>query len=246
MTAVALQETDDNVVDANASSIMQVIDRAARDPQTDVDKLERLLGMYERIEARQSEQAFNEAMMAAQSEMPAVVRDAKNNQTNSHYSRLETISKTINPFITKHGFSMSFGTDASPLDGHYRVTCRVSHKAGHSEDYFADVPSDMVGLKGNANKTATHGFGSTMSYGRRYLTLMIFNIATEDDDGNSASGTIPKEQQEELLELLDEVGKSAMEFCKHFGWSSIAAIPAKDFSKAKHALETKKQQGGKQ
>jgi hypothetical protein len=44
----------------------------------------------------------------------------------------------------------------------------------------------MTGPKGNQNKTATHGFGSTMSYGRRYLICLIFNITltNEDQDGN--------------------------------------------------------------
>lgn len=244
MAEVALQDT--NVVQADGASLMEVITRAAKDPDTDVDKLERLMGLYERIESKRAEQAFSDAMAQAQAEMPAVMRDAKNDQTHSKYSRLETIAKTIKPVITKHGFALSFGTDDSPLEKHYRVTCRVTHSGGHSEKYHADVPSDTVGMKGNQNKTATHGFGSTMSYGRRYLTLLIFDIATtEDDDGNAAGGTIPKEQQDELLALLDEVGKSAMDFCKHFGWASIAEIPAKDFSKAKHALETKKQQGPK-
>jgi hypothetical protein len=41
-------------------------------------------------------------------------------------------------------------------------------------------------MRGSPNKTAIHGFGSAMSYGRRYLLLLIFNLAMrhEDNDGN--------------------------------------------------------------
>ena len=50
MNAVTMRE-ETNVVPADAGTLMSVISRAASDPNTDVDKLERLLGMYERITA---------------------------------------------------------------------------------------------------------------------------------------------------------------------------------------------------
>jgi hypothetical protein len=49
----------------------------------------------------------------------------------------------------------------------------LSHTAGHSRHYQADVPIDNTGPKGAQNKTMTHGFGSALSYGRRYLKLLI-------------------------------------------------------------------------
>jgi len=46
-----------------------MIERAARDPSIDIDKLDRLLLMRERENARVAEQTFNAAMAAAQAEM---------------------------------------------------------------------------------------------------------------------------------------------------------------------------------
>jgi hypothetical protein len=43
------------------------------------------------------------------------------------------------------------------------------------------MPLDNVGMKGTANKTNVHATGATNSYARRYLTLMIWNLTTEDD-----------------------------------------------------------------
>lgn len=200
-----------------SNPVLSMIERVATDPNADVDKLERMLAMQERILDREAEAAFNVAMQEAQEEMPRIMRDAKNDSTHSTYARLETIMAKINPVITKRGFSMSFGTADSPLERHYRIVCTVSHTAGHSREYHADVPADMTGMKGNQNKTATHGFGSTMSYGRRYLTLLIFNIAltNEDDDGNRAGATpISDETKEEIIELLKETNtdiKKALE-----------------------------------
>lgn len=230
---------------AGSSAIIKVIEAAASNPAVDVDKMERLLQMHERILERNAEQAFNEAMRAVQEELKPVVRDAQNDQTKSTYARLETINEAITPIITKHGFSTSFGTDDSPRENHYRVTCLVSHNAGHSRSYHADVPADMTGMKGTQNKTATHGFGSTMSYGRRYLKTMIFDVqlANEDKDGNQPGATITDEQKETLIGLIRETGADTAKFLEYIKAPSVDAIPANRFNQARNALEAKRRAG---
>ncbi|HFQ8053077.1 TPA: single-stranded DNA-binding protein, partial [Pseudomonas putida] len=52
------------------SSILAVISRAATDPTCDIDKLERLMAMHERMQARDAEAEFNAAMAAMQSDIP--------------------------------------------------------------------------------------------------------------------------------------------------------------------------------
>jgi len=167
-----------------SGQLLTVIERAASNKEIDVDKMDKLLQMQERILAKQAEQQFNEAMREVQSQVPRILRDATNPSTNSRYTRLESLLKVIVPIYTEHGFSISFGTADCPIPAHYRITAVVSHKGGHSRPYQCDIPIDDKGMKGMQNKTATHGFGSTMSYGRRYLTLLVFNIAlvNEDDD----------------------------------------------------------------
>lgn len=178
-----------------ASSLIQVIERAATNPNVDIDKMERLLEMQERIMARDAEAEFNAAMADVQGELRPVIHDAKNDQTRSHYATLEAVAKATKPILVKHGFALSFGTADCPVQDHYRITCDLTHSGGHSKHYFADIPADLTGLKGTPNKTKTHAFGSTMSYGRRYLTLLIFDIATEDDDGNSAEPPAARQDQ---------------------------------------------------
>jgi len=178
--------------EGNVASLMDVISRAAADKDVDVLKMEKLIDLYERLSNRQASQAYNVAMTACQAEMEPVVKDATNDQTRSRYAKLETIVQAIKPVYTRHGFSLSFGTDISPREDHDRITCRVMHKAGFHRDEFADVPRDMFGMKGTQNKTNTHAWGSTQTYGRRYLTLGIFNLSvvdslmTRDDDGQAA------------------------------------------------------------
>jgi hypothetical protein len=233
---------------ALAGGILTVIAKAASDPNTDVDKLERLLAMQERVLEREAEQRFNVAMREAQEEMGPVLKNKSNKETHSTYADLEQVSRLMDPIIYRHGFSMSFGTADCPYQNHYRVTCDVSHTGGFSKHYQADVPVDNTGPKGSQNKTMTHGFGSALSYGRRYLKLLIFDIATTDDDGRAAGngGPISKEQLAVINGLCDAVNADKIAFCKYLKIDSLRDLAAVDYNDAIHVLKQKNQDAARQ
>jgi hypothetical protein len=194
-----------------------------------IETIERLVKLKEREDEKRAKAAYAAAMQAAQGEMPQIFKDAKNPQTNSRYARLESVNKSIVPVYTKHGFSLSFGTADCPTPETIRVTCTIRHAAGHSEEHRCDVPLDVLGAKGNPSKTRTHGFGSSLSYGRRYLTLLIFNVSTGDDDDGNGAG---KKQEgpdaalamrEELRGLLKHQGSKAQQWL----WDEISMDPNK-------------------
>lgn len=216
-------------------ALIEVISRAASDPNTDVDKLERLMAMYERITAKKSEGDFNAAMQAAQADMPRIVKNKENSHTETRYADLEAVIKVVSPIYTKHGFALSFSTAESADKDKCRVTCRVSHSSGHSREYQADVPLDRQGAK-----NATQGFGSSISYGRRYLTLLIFNIATtDDDDGIDAdrSALINQEQANTVADMLKKSGGDKDKFLAWVGCDHISNIPAKKYEAVIRQLE---------
>lgn len=221
---------------SESTALVAMIERAARDPAVDIDKMERLLLMQERVMSRQAEREYNEAMCAAQADMPAVIRDAENKHSGSKYSRLETIGKATDPIITKHGFALEFGSDKPQAEGCYGVTCHVRHKGGHSVNHRGDIPIDAAGMKGTTNKNVTQAFGSTMTYGRRYLTLLIFNIKlkNEDDDGNAAGQgeTISDEQVDQISKLLTETKSNLVLFLKTIKLESLTEIRASKFNDA--------------
>jgi hypothetical protein len=124
---------------------------------------------------------FNTAMAQAQAEMLPVIRDATNTHTNSRYAKLATIDAQMRPIYTRHGFSVRFGSQPSPQQGWLRVTCLLAHSAGHFEENYLDAPPDNVGLRGASNKTAIQSVGSSVTYLRRYLLTMCFNIVLSDD-----------------------------------------------------------------
>lgn len=170
---------------SEGAALMRMLENAARDPAVDIEKMERAAALVERREQRQAEAAFNTAMAAAQFEMTPVAKNARNSQTNSNYADIGALADAITPIYTKHGFGPSFGTDTSPIPGYIRIVCDLSHSAGFSRRYHIDLPLDNAGIAGEVNKTDTHAIGSTLTYGRRYIKLMMFDIATKDDkDGN--------------------------------------------------------------
>jgi hypothetical protein len=175
---------------STVSQTLAVIERMACDPSADVDKLDRLMQMHERVMAREAESQFNAAMTDAQRAMGPIVARGWNPETKSKYRKYEDIDRVIRPIYTEHGFAMSFGTEPTDRPDEIRVTCRVSHRAGHARDYAVNVPADGKGIKGGVFMTRTHATGSGLTYGKRYLADLIWNLAmTEDDDGNRAGKT---------------------------------------------------------
>lgn len=204
---------------------LQFIKRAATDASVDVHKMKELLQMHLQLMALDAEKRFNDAMREVQAQMPAIVKDSLNPSTNSAYVKLDKIQDVVTPIMLQHGFTLSFGTDESKLADHYGVSAQLSHISGHTRHFRADVPIDDKGAKGNQNKTRTHGFGSAISYGQRYLLKLIFNIRLigEDDDGNK--GNRPKAQTPNTQQS-DTVRQLAVEL-----WNVCAPIRGDDRNK---------------
>jgi hypothetical protein len=170
-------------------AFVQMIERVARDSSIDIDRLDRLLAMRERENARRAEQAFNEALSLAQTEMQPVGVDSDNPQTRSRFASYAALDRAVRPIYTKYGFGLSFNTaDVAPGPEQVRIICAVSH-GGYTRSYHIDMPVDGKGARGGDVMTKTHAMGSGISYGMRYLLRMIFNLAIDqDDDGNAAGG----------------------------------------------------------
>jgi hypothetical protein len=225
------------------AALIQLIQRASTDPQVDLDKMERLFAMHERIVAKQAEAAFNDAMSVAQSEMGRISTDATNSQTKSGYATYGKLDKALRPIYTSHGFALSFGTEDAPTPECVRVVCSVSHRGGHTRHYHIDMPADGKGAKGGEVMTKTHATGAAATYGMRYLLKMIFNVAIgeDDTDGNMPQSTITTEQAAELKALLQETDSDTIAFLKAMGDApSVDELPANTYNRAKIALNKKK------
>lgn len=206
------------------TALISMIERAARDQSVDIDKMERLVAMQERMIMQRNEQAFNVAMSAAQAEMGQITRDSDNKQTKSRYASYSAIDKVIRPVYTKHGFALSFDTgDGAPPD-HVRILCYVTN-SGFTRTYKTDMPADGKGAKGGDVMTKTHAMGAAKQYGQRYLVKDIFNLAIGgDDDGNSASGTGEKVTEKQAMEIIDLLEVHNKDRAKFLKWAKVETV----------------------
>lgn len=224
-----------------ASNPMQLI-QSAIDANMGPEQLGKFLDLQERWEASRAREAFAVAMMAAQAEMPVVVKDKTNTHTNSRYASLETVQRNIKGVALKHGLSVSFGEEDCPRAGWVRVVASVRHVSGHVEKYHRDGPVDNVGAKGSPTKTELHGVASTGTYMTRHLLFGIFNItvADEDNDGNGTGGKpISNEQKSRLHQLLTETSTDVAKFLQWGGVDELALLPASKFKDAEKMLMRK-------
>jgi hypothetical protein len=99
-----------------------------------------------------------------------------------------------------------------------------------------------------ANRQDAHGYGSALTYARRYALQTCFGLPTEDDDGNAAVKSqqaaprvkfISKDQFAFLEELVFRTGTDLSLLCKHYKIDALDELPDTHFNVVKVALEKK-------
>jgi hypothetical protein len=221
-------------------NMLSIIASAAANPAVDVAKMKELLAMQREIEVAEQERAFNAAMHAAQSEMPRITKDKKADRFT--YATLENVSLKIDPIARAHGFVLSYGSLPPATPGNIAMYVDVMHVGGAVRRYIApEIKPDTVGLKDGKNKTDTQGAGASISYMRRYLKLMVFDVAIagEDTDGKRKRGDefITQQQVELLVEQLEAVECPRDKFLAFMKVERLADIPKNLFQAGIDALK---------
>jgi hypothetical protein len=163
--------------------------------------LTQLVDLHDRMRAQAAKEAYAAAMAAVQAELPMVAKRGWNTHTKSSYSLHEDVLAAMTPIITRHGFSLSYGTRAGATPEWLIITCVCAHSAGHSEHFELPLLLDSTGSGGTKNKTGVQAAGSTITYGRRYLAFMVFNLNTGDDTDGGGDGDADKPTETQLADL---------------------------------------------
>ncbi|MCV4287916.1 ERF family protein [Pseudomonas capsici] len=194
------------------TSLLAVISRAAADPSCDIDKMERLMAMHERMQARDAEAEFNASMAAMQSDIPSIAERGAitvNGQVRSNYATFEDINDVIKPIMQAHGFAITFKVEN--VQGGMSITGILMHRAGHRESTSMFIPLDTSG-----SKNAVQAVGSSTSYGKRYVMSALLNLTTrgEDDDGHAAVPTanVTNAQAAAINLLLDRCAQKTRDW----------------------------------
>lgn len=147
-----------------------------------------------KTEAPTGPQTLAEALAAAQLEIADPAKDAVNPHFRSRYADLATVLKTVRPVLAKHGIALTQTTQI--LDGSLVLVTRLHWRDEELAGYYPINPT----------KADPQGYGSAMTYARRYaLQAMVGVAADDDDDGNAASAAPSKPAHDELATFIAQV-----------------------------------------
>ena len=139
------------------------------------------------------------ALIKAYSEITSAEFDKVNPHFKSKYASLESVIKAVKPSLVKHGIL-------------YRQVSKYTENGICIETIFhghgAELPTGEIFLP--VDKRTAQGFGSALTYARRYSLSLACGIGSEeDDDGNQAEKEvgkkpIPKKIPEKKAEPVKE------------------------------------------
>lgn len=121
------------------------------------------------------------ALAKAHIEIEKADKDKENPHFRSKYADLGNVVDAIKPALGKNG--LSFTQICHEAENAAKVETIIMHQSG--EWLSCGCISVPV------SKNDAQGFGSALTYARRYSLSAAFGVAPEDDDGNAASKAAP-------------------------------------------------------
>lgn len=166
----------------------------------------------------------------------------KNGGKASKYADINAVIDAIKPALINHG--LFFTQHPQPHDRGVQIETFLHHAGGESMSLgVLFVP---------ASKQDAQGFGSAMTYARRYALVTAFGVPVEDDDGNAAAAASKKQQEApkveqtitydqvtELMLLIPAAQMTPAKFNQSYNIKDVGDLPADKFKEAKARLQTR-------
>lgn len=122
------------------------------------------------------------ALAAAQAQMGKAIKDSTNPAFRSRYADLASVMDACLPALNANGVAV-YQPTIDDDTGRFVETI-LAHESG--ETIRCRVPLIV-------QKNDMQGYGSAVTYARRYGLMCMAGIAPEDDDGNAAAKAAPQE-----------------------------------------------------
>lgn len=137
---------------------------------------------------------FAEAFCQLQAVIKPAIKDSTNPAFRSKYADLGAVWEAVKQPLIDHGFAV---IQAPNFDGdNMFLETTIMHTSG---EYI----SGRYPIR--PTKNDPQGYGSALTYARRYsISAMLGVIADDDDDGNAASAPAPKPAQQAATKIADE------------------------------------------
>ena len=125
----------------------------------------------------ESIKAIAPALLQAQQNITFAAKESTNPHFRSKYASLSSVIDAIKPALNNNG--IVFLQFVSPSDdGKLHLTTRLLHTSG---EYMEDTASCPLA------KNDPQGYGSALTYLRRYTLASVIGLYQDDDDGQAAS-----------------------------------------------------------
>lgn len=121
------------------------------------------------------------AMAKAFPEISNALKTKMNPHLKNKYADLGSVMDAVKPALQAHG--LWFMQHTHERENAVCIETIIFHASGEF------VSSGYVSVP--VNKADAQGFGSSMSYARRYSISACFGVSSEDDDGNAAVRSAP-------------------------------------------------------
>lgn len=234
------------VTEPSVMSIMvQVVEQLRGDGAAEaVAAMKELVALKEHLDEKEAEREFAAALAAFQRDCPVIGRNAtakvaskKTGNTWTYlYATLDEITNTVKPFMDQHGLSYSWDSELTAIG--VKVTCRLTHKAGHFRESKMEVRRDNMAVVNDAQID-----GITLSYGKRYSLIMVAGLTVGDPDTDAMDiSKISESEAADLQAKIEEVGADKARFLKHMNAAKLTDIRKSDLRAAHNALENKRRQ----
>jgi hypothetical protein len=125
------------------------------------------------------------AFAKAQAEMEAASKDSNNPFFKSKYADLNSVMGAVKPAFAKHG--LAFVQVCHDAENCAKVETLIVHESGDQ------ISAGCVSVP--VSKHDAQGYGSALTYARRYSLAAAAGVGAEDDDGNAAAKAAPKKEQ---------------------------------------------------
>jgi len=126
--------------------------------------------------------ALAAALAKAQGAMKGAVKDSANPFFKSKYADLASVVEAIRGAFSANGLSYIQTVQPSDLE-EVRVETMILHSSGEW------ISCGVLALP--VSKKDAQGYGSALTYARRYSLAAAVGVAPEDDDGNAAVAAKP-------------------------------------------------------
>ncbi|MEK6418459.1 MAG: ERF family protein [Burkholderia gladioli] len=227
-TSATLIERPQHAVTAPSATPADLL-RIAVESGADLDRLEKLMGLQERWEAKEAKRAYDQAFAAFKAEAVVILKGRKVTDgplKGKSYAELHDIVNAVTPALSKHGLSSSWKLTRDDKDW-MEVTCFLRHTSGHEEYVSMGGPPDAGGAK-----NAIQARASTKTYLERYTLKAITGLSEQEDD-NDGNGS--KARDESAQVVVDQFTKSANEAKTEIDVRGVWAVAAPALRALKNA-----------